>query len=286
MGSVPDTFYILDGHSQIHRYFHARFQPLSSPITGEPTKATWLFSRDLVKLIREKNPAYIACALDSRRDLCFRRKIYPEYKCGRGETSEEVIIQVNRIHEIVRKMGIPCIRKDAFEADDIIATLARACVSDDVHVVIIGRDKDLFQLLDDPRITMFDPMEQLKIDAEEVERKRGYKPAEAIDVQTLNGDPTDGIPGVPGWGPKTIIKYLRTYKSIQGIIENRGVLSPRLRESLMTALTGGVVETNRQLVTLRTDVPVDVTSAELLFTGINWDEVRPIFHTLGFKRWE
>lgn len=317
---MPEQFYIIDGHSMIYRAYYAPFQRLSGGVCPdckgsgekwvddaadpagaiaevlngpptcpccdgdgrEPTKATYLFTKQLLTLLRERKPSYIAMVSDGPRSKLKRRRIYPQYKQGRGGVGRDVIVQVERIKQIVKAMGIPVFEEEGYEADDVIATLARKCVSDDVHVVVISRDQDLYQLLDDPRITMFDPMSNELMTGDKVKEKKGYGPEYMIMEKALGGCPSDNVKGVPGCGEKAVQQIIAQSdprgepQFIDRVIKKCGGLEAALRQYRF----------NLDLVTLDTNVPVKASPSTLAFDGINWDKVRPIFRYLGFKRWE
>jgi DNA polymerase-1 len=280
--SKPQHFYIVDGHSQIHRFFHTPFRPLNAP-DGEPTKATFLFTKYLLKLLREKKPAYIAVAMDSPRELLLRRKIDPEYKAGRG-TNSDIGVQIRRISQIIKALGIPLLRRDGYEADDVIATLAGACVSDDVHAIVVSRDKDLMQLLDDPRVKMYDPMGELWIDPDYVMRRFGVLPKQIAEFLAIVGDASDNIKGCKGVGEKTAAKWLGQYGDAKGVLRNCRVLG-KLGPMYATWAAMGFLEKNTRLTTLCRDVPLAVDEEQLAFKGLNLSLVKPIFRRLAFHMW-
>src|SRR5258708_1561931 len=139
---MPKTFYIIDGHAQIYRAFFAPFRDLTSS-TGEPTKATYVFTQMLLGLIEQRKPDYLCMVIDSGDETVFRRDIYPEYKANRAERPADLAPQEERIFRIVRDAGIPIFVKPGFEADDIIATMAKRLCDADFEIFMVSKDKDL-----------------------------------------------------------------------------------------------------------------------------------------------
>ena len=274
------TLYIIDGHSQIHRAYHAPFRDLTSP-TGEPTRATYVFCTMLLKFIADRKPDYLAMAIDGPREKLERRKVYPEYKATRTEAPEDFHPQVTRIMQIVEAMGIPILASEGHEADDILATAAGAFACDDLRVILVSRDKDLDQLVSD-NVLLYDPMKDETLGPAQIEAAKGYTPAQAIDVQALMGDTSDNIPGIPGVGAKTAVKLIARYGSAQAVLDHADEQTPKLRERLLAGREA--VDLSRQLVTLRCDVPIELDLAAMEYSGIDGAAVRPIFAELGFNR--
>lgn len=277
---MPRSIYLIDGHAQIYRAYFAPFGNLSSP-TGEPTRATHVFSQMLLNLVRDRKPDYLVTVLDTSDETVFRREIYPEYKAHRDPSPEDMGIQIDRILSIIQAVGIPVLRVPGFEADDIIATIARRIASPDTHVYIVSRDKDLDQLLNE-NVTLYDPAKDEEITPARLFELKGWRPHQAVEAQTLIGDSTDNVPGVPGIGPKTAAKLLEKYGNVAGVFAHADELTPKQRENVLAFMPNA--ERTRQLVTLRTDVPValDLASADL--ATFRWSAALPIFRELGFRR--
>ena len=180
---MPETLYAIDGHSQIFRAYYAPFRDLTSP-TGEPTRATYVFTNMLLKFIAEMKPTHLVMAVDGPAKDLKRRALYSEYKITRKPVPEDFFPQEKRIFEIVEAMGVPILRAEGYEADDILATLAERYASKDMHIVLISRDKDLDQLIG-PNVVIYDPMKNETIDAAGIEAKKGYPPEKAIEVRRL-----------------------------------------------------------------------------------------------------
>ncbi|HUT01097.1 MAG TPA: DNA polymerase I [Phycisphaerae bacterium] len=277
---MAETLYILDGHSQIYRAYYAPFRDLTSP-TGEPTRATYVFCQMLLKLIQDKKPTYLAMAVDGPAEKLRRRQEYAEYKVTRKPAPEDFHPQAERIIEIVRALGVPILQAEGYEADDILATAAERLGGEGLDVVLVSRDKDLDQLVGE-HCVLYDPMKDQTLDAAAIEAEKGYPPAKAVEVQTLTGDPTDNIPGIPGVGPKTAARLIRQYGTAEGVVEHAGELTPRLKENVLAG--AGTLAVSRRLVTLDRDVPIELDLAAMSWTGIDGEKVRPILAELGFNR--
>ena len=277
---MAKTLYILDGHSQIYRAYYAPFRDLTSP-TGEPTRATFVFCNMLMRFLADKRPEYLAMAVDGPAQELLRRKEYADYKITRKPTPEDFHPQAKRIMQIVEAMGIPVLRVLGHEADDILATVAERFAGDDLDVVLISRDKDLDQVVG-PHVVLYDPMKDKTTDAATIEAEKGYPPSKAIEIQTLCGDTTDNIPGIPGVGPKTAAKLIAKYGTADEVVRHADELTPKMKENVLA--NAETIPLTRSLVTLRRDVPLDLELATMAFTGIAADAVGPIFAELGFNR--
>src|SRR3954464_13511283 len=247
---MPDkSFYIIDGHAQIYRAYFAPFRDLSSP-TGEPTKATYVFVQMLLNLIQQRTPDYLCMVIDSGDETVFRREFYPEYKANRKDKPADLAPQEARILQIVRDAGIPIFVKPGFEADDLIATMARRLCESDFEIFMVSKDKDLRQILS-PCTHMYDVQADEVIDEAKLEEKCGFTPAEAIEVQTLMGDSTDNVPGIPGVGEKTAVKLVKKYGSADEILKHLEELTRKMRENFEKHARR--MPTTRKLVTLKAD---------------------------------
>src|SRR5882724_7785712 len=199
---MPKSFYIIDGHAQIYRAYFAPFRDLTSP-TGEPTRATFMFTQMLLNLIEKRKPDYLAMVIDDASETAvFRTELLPSYKANRSKRPDDFNPQEERILNIVRDAGVPIFVKPGFEADDVIATMATLLCDQDYEIFLVSKDKDLRQILNNCT-KMYDPHSDETIDPTAMEAKLGYRPSEAIEVQTLMGDSIDNIPGIPGVGEKT-----------------------------------------------------------------------------------
>lgn len=277
---MAKRFFIIDGHSQIYRAFFAPFRDLTSP-SGEPTKATFVFSQMLLNLIDKHKPDYLAMALDSPVSTLERRAAYTDYKANRPPLPDGFLPQEARIIQIVRALGIPIWRQEGIEADDMLAAAAERWAGDDLDVVLVSRDKDLDQLLG-PHVSMYDPMKDEFIDAARLIETKGYPPDKAVEVQTLTGDATDNIPGVSGIGPKTAAKLIAQYGSADEVIAHADELTPKQRENVLAF--AAQLPLTRKLVTLRRDVPLSSDLEACRLERIDAEALLGIFEELGFSR--
>ncbi|MCC6422852.1 MAG: DNA polymerase I [Phycisphaerales bacterium] len=272
------SFYIIDGHAHIYRSYFAPFRDLTSP-AGEPTKATYVFTQMLLNLVRQRKPDYLAMVIDSGDETVFRKDIYPQYKANRKERPADFEPQEQRILRIVKDAGVPIFVVPGFEADDLIATMAKRLQGGDWDVYIVSKDKDLRQILNDGTF-MYDVQGDEVIDAAMIEQKHGYTPAEAVEVQTLMGDTTDNVPGIPGIGEKTAAKLINKYGRADAVLDHLNELTPKMRESFEKHRDNLALA--RPLVTLKNDVKFDFDPESCIFRGLNAAGLRPHFQELGF----
>ena len=277
---MPKTLYIIDGHSQIYRAYYARLGNLTSP-AGEPTRATFVFCQMLLNLIRDRRPDYLAMVLDADESKLIRRQWYPEYKAHREPPPEDLPPQERRIVSVLQAARVPLLRQEGYEADDIIATLARRLASSELQVMVVSRDKDLEQLITD-HILLYDPMKDEVIDERRLVETKGWRPSQAIEAQTLIGDKVDNVPGVFGLGEKTAAKLLAQYGSAQAVVEHAGELTPKLCESVRAFAPH--MELIRRLVTLCDDMTIEFDLKQAACERFTWWAARPIFEELGFRR--
>lgn len=274
------TLYLIDGHAQVYRAYYAPFGNLSAP-SGEPTRATHVFFQMLLNLVRDRRPDYLAMITDVSDETVFRKDIHPEYKAHRDPPPEDLPVQFDRVLAILAAAGIPILRKERFEADDIMATLVRRLAGPDLHVFLVSKDKDLEQLLG-PHVSLFDPGRQEVITPDRLAETKGWRPEQAIEAQILTGDSVDNVPGVPGIGPKTAAKLIARYGSAAAVIEHAAELTPKQRENVLAFAP--LVETARQLLTLRDDVPIEFDLEAARCGRFAWSATRPLFEELGFRR--
>lgn len=276
---MSKRFFLIDGLSQIFRCYYAPFRSLSSP-AGEPTRATYVFTEMLLKLIREQKPDYLAMAMDSP-EPGFREEIDVNYKAHREPPPEDLAPQIKRILEIVQSQDIPILAVPGFEADDILATIAYRLADEDVDLFLVSKDKDLDQILSE-RVKLFDPAKSEIIGPDELEKLKGYRPEKAVEVQTLCGDTIDNIPGVKGVGPKKAAALIAKYGTAANVIAHADELTPAMKTNVK-AFADKVADT-RRLVTLRHDVPLEFDLEQCRWTGLKGRRLQPVFAELGFRR--
>jgi DNA polymerase-1 len=275
---MPKTFYIIDGHAQIFRAYFAPFRDLTSP-TGEPTRATFVFTQMLMNLVAKRKPDYLCMVIDCGDDTVFRKEFFPEYKANRTPPPDDFHPQEERILQIVRDAGVPIFAKGGFEADDIIATFVKRLEGQDYEIFIVSKDKDIRQILSSST-KMYDVQTEDVIDVKKLEEKCGYGPDEAIEIQTLIGDSTDNIPGIPGVGEKTAVKLIKKYGSADAVLDHLDELTPKMRENFDKYRDR--LPMARRLVTLKDDVEIEFDPEACKFTGLNTASLRHYAITLGF----
>ena len=255
---MDNTVYILDSYGLIYR---AYFALINHPLTntkGENISALVIFFRNLKALLTKYKPDYLAAAFDSRTPT-FRHEMYKEYKATRQKTPEDLHAQVPWIENILDALGVPVLRVDGFEADDVIATVATACRKEGRGCRILSGDKDLLQLVTDTCKEMQPDKANggWETDGiEEVQAKWGLPPEKIHDYLALLGDSADNIPGVKGVGEKTALKLLTQYGSLDGIYEHadeiKGAMGTKIRNGKESAYF------SYELIALRDDVPVSI----------------------------
>ncbi|UCF98263.1 MAG: DNA polymerase I [Spirochaetaceae bacterium] len=277
--------FLVDGYSLIYRaYFAFIRRPLTNS-RGQNTSAIFGFFSSLFQLLRLKSPSFLAVVLDSRTPT-FRHKKYPEYKANREKAPQDLHDQVPVIEEILSALGISCLRQDGFEADDLIATLAERCRQEGRECYILSGDKDLLQLVGGGVYVIQPPKgadDFQVLDREGVFSTRSVYPEQIVDYLALTGDQSDNVPGVAGVGDKTAVKLLteyadldKLYKALVGV-QPAGV-KKKLEEGKVSALL------SRELVMLRSDVPLDVTIQDLSISGLNREAAVPLFAAQDMSR--
>jgi DNA polymerase-1 len=286
----PDspTLYLIDGHAQMFRAYHAIRGGMTSPVTGEPTNATFAFAGLLLKLFKDYRPTHVAMAIDSDDRATFRHELYPEYKANRSAPPEDFAPQIPRMLEVARRMGIPILEVPGDEADDIMATLATRLTAEEgghpqLRVRLVAKDKDLEQVLSE-RVTLFDAHTDTELDLAGLKEKRGITPQQVIDYQTLLGDSTDNVPGVKGIGPKTASKLLRQYETLDNLVAHLQELKGKQKENLTAARDEGQLQLTRRLVTLKQDTEIEFDLADAAAGPIDAAELDELFQQLGFNR--
>ncbi len=256
-----DHLFLVDGSAYIFRAYHA-LPPLTRKSDGLPVGAVSGFCNMLWKLVQEARdtsvgvvPTHFAVIFDYSSKT-FRNEIYPEYKANREAPPEDLRPQFALIRQATKAFNLPCIETEGFEADDIIASYAKEAAAVGGDVTIISSDKDLMQLIT-PNVIMYDTMKDKRVGVEEVHEKFGVGPEKMIDLQSLAGDSTDNVPGVPGIGPKTAAQLLEEYGNLETLLERAGEIKQnKRRENLIEFADQARI--SKELVTLKDDVPLDI----------------------------
>ncbi|AFQ51265.1 DNA polymerase I [Burkholderia cepacia] len=277
------TLLLVDGSSYLYRAYHA-MPDLRGP-GGEPTGALYGIINMLRRMRKEVSAEYSACVFDAKGKT-FRDDLYADYKANRPSMPPDLALQVEPIHGAVRALGWPLLMVEGVEADDVIGTLAREAERHGMNVIVSTGDKDLAQLVSD-HVTLVNTMTNETLDRDGVIAKFGVPPERIIDYLALIGDTVDNVPGVEKCGPKTAVKWLSQYDSLDGVIEHAGEIKGVVGDNLRRALD--FLPLGRTLVTVETacDLAPHLESIEasLKTDGEARDLMRDIFARYGFKTW-
>ena len=313
----PPLLYLIDGHAQMFRAYHAIAAPgsgfrnsprndprnsprsgrsgstsggggrssMTSPVTGEPTNAVFAFTGMLLKLFDRHRPTHVAMAIDSDDRATFRHEIFPDYKANRSAPPDDFKPQIPRMLEVARLFGIPILEVPGDEADDIMATLADRLTDEhpDLKIRLVSKDKDLEQVLGD-RVSLFDIHTDAELDVPGLLKKKGITPEQVVDYQTLTGDSTDNIPGVKGVGPKTAAKLINEFGSVDSLVDNIDKLKGKQKENVQAAVDAGDLDLTRRLVTLKRDSEIRLDIEDAAAGPIDAAALDELFVQLGFNR--
>ncbi|NOZ10502.1 MAG: DNA polymerase I [Gammaproteobacteria bacterium] len=270
---------LVDGSSYLYRAFHAMPNLINSH--GEPTGAIYGVTNMLRKLVNDYEPDEMVVIFDAKGKT-FRHDMYAQYKANRPPMPDDLRCQIQPIHDIVTAMGLPMLIIEGVEADDVIGTLASDSIPKKANVLISTGDKDLAQLVTQ-HVHLINTMTDTLSDPDGVIEKFGV-PAEAIvDYLALIGDKADNIPGVPKVGPKTAVKWLNEYGSLDGIIKNADKIGGKVGENLRDHLDQ--LSLSRELATIKRDVKLDKSELDFKRRPPDWDRLRELFAHLEFKSW-
>jgi DNA polymerase-1 len=267
---------LIDGSSYLYRAFHA-LPPLSNA-HGEPTGALFGVVNMLRATLNAK-PDYLAFVCDAPGPT-FRDKMYDQYKANRPPMPDDLRMQVQPMLAIVGALGFPILCVPGVEADDVIGTLAVQAQALGIDVLVSTGDKDMAQLVG-PHVTLVNTMSNTVMDSAGVVEKFGVRPERIIDFLALTGDTVDNVPGVPKCGPKTAAKWLAEYDSLDGVIANAGKVGGKIGESLREALPR--LPLSRELVTIKTDVPLEFGPADLAQRAADTTQLRELYTRYEFK---
>ena len=257
--------FLIDGHALIFKMYYAFLGRPMVNSRGEDTSILFGFTKYLLELIEREKPSHIAVAFDPPGGT-FRNQLYPEYKANRSETPQLVIDALDPLTEIVKSMGIPVLMVKGFEADDVIGSMAKRSASEGFDVFMVTPDKDYGQLIE-PRIFQYKPGKggsdkELYGVSEICEKYKISNPLQIIDILTLCGDSSDNVPGVQGVGPVGAAKFLAKYGSVENIYAHLSELTPKQQEMFKAAMD--YLPLSKKLVTIKTDIPLTVTPAQML----------------------
>jgi len=270
---------LIDGSSYLFRAYHALPQLVSSK--GQPTGAVKGVISMVKKLMSDYPDSQIAVVFDAKGKT-FRNEIFPDYKAHRPPMPDELRSQIAPIHEIIGLMGLPLLIVEGVEADDVIGTLAKQATEKQMDVLISTGDKDMAQLVS-PHVTLINTMSNTFMDEAGVLEKFGVRSDQIIDYLALVGDTADNIPGVPKCGPKTAVKWLSQYESLQGVIDQAGDIGGKVGEYLRESIE--FLPMSYELATIKTDVELTQSVDELRISDVASERLVEIFTDLEFKSW-
>ncbi|HHT65333.1 MAG TPA: DNA polymerase I [Clostridiales bacterium] len=253
---MKKTVMLIDGNSLLHRAFYAI--PILSNKKGIYTNAVYGFLNMLFKVIQDYKPYSLAVAFD-RKAPTFRHLAYEDYKGTRQKAPEELVPQFDLIREVLLQMGIPIFELDGYEADDILGTASQSCGNQEHHVLLVTGDKDALQLVSENTevlLTRKGISDIHRYDEGELTKEFGLTPEQLIDMKGLMGDTSDNIPGVPGIGPKTAIKLLKEYGTLENVLANtENMNGNKIRENLTIYRQHALL--SKDLATIHRDIPID-----------------------------
>ncbi|HRX80707.1 MAG TPA: DNA polymerase I, partial [Pirellulaceae bacterium] len=274
------TVYVIDSHSLIYQVFHA-MPPLSSP-SGQPVGAVHGFIRDVVDIIENKRPNYLFCAFDYPKEVTFRHDLYDKYKANRESMPEDLRPQIPSIHRMLAAMGVPVLQLQGYEADDILATIARITDERGGTCYVVTSDKDCRQLITD-RVKMYNIRKQQEFDAAALMEDWGVRPDQVVDYQALVGDSVDNVPGVPLIGPKAARELLETHGTLDQVLATADPNSKKKRELNLVNFRDQAL-LSRDLVRLVNDVPIEIDWKAGRVGGVDTEVAKELCREFGFRQ--
>ncbi|UCE88576.1 MAG: DNA polymerase I, partial [Pseudomonadota bacterium] len=276
---MSKTLVLVDGSSYLFRAFHA--MPALTNSKGDATGAVYGVTNMLRRLLADYDPEHVAVVFDAKGKT-FRNDMYKDYKANRPPMPAELAGQIEAVHEVVRAMGLPLLCVPGVEADDVIGTLARQASAQGIDTVISTGDKDLAQLVD-AHVTLVNTMNDTRMDRDGVIKKFDIPPEQVTDYLALIGDTVDNVPGVPKVGPKTALKWLEQYGSLDAVIEHADEIKGKVGENLRATLDQ--LPLSRELVTIKCDVELEHTPEQLARGTPNHAALRELYAQLEFRTW-
>lgn len=276
---VRRIVYLVDAYSLIFQVFHA-LPEMTSP-SGQPVAAVHGFTRDLVDLLEKKKPDYLFCAFDVA-GITFRDELYPEYKAGRQEMPADLQLQVPPIRRMLEALGIPVLELPGYEADDVLATVARRAERAGFDCYLVTGDKDCRQLITE-QVKMYNIRKDQVFDAAALQADWGIRPDQVVDFQALVGDSVDNVPGIPLIGPKIASELLGKYETLEGVLDHASEVSgDKRRANLLAGREMALM--CRRLVRLVDDVPLEFDWEAGRIDRVNIETVEQLCREFGFRR--
>ncbi|OGT36824.1 MAG: DNA polymerase I [Gammaproteobacteria bacterium RIFCSPHIGHO2_12_FULL_37_14] len=279
MTNINKPLILVDGSSYLYRAFHALPALMNSK--GVPTGAIYGMTNMLKRLLNDYQPEYMAVIFDAKGKT-FRDDLYEDYKATRKAMPNELIQQIQPIHDIIHAMGLPLLMIEGVEADDVIGTLATAAQKQGIHILISTGDKDLAQLVTD-KVALINTMNNTLLNPETVKEKFGVPAERIVDYLTLVGDTSDNIPGVPSVGPKTAAKWLQEYDSLDNIIVHAEKISGKVGENLRATIAK--IPFIKSLVTIKCDVDLPFNYDQLKIKSADKKLLIELYKEMEFKTW-
>ena len=269
---------VVDAYGLIYQVFHAPGMEMTNA-QGEPTGAAFGFVRDVLGLMRKLSPDYLLCAYDMRAKT-FRSELYPEYKANRSATPDDLLLQFDFTREFLKAVGVPALGVVGFEADDVLATVARTVSELGGETILATSDKDARQLLDD-QTSIYLLRKEKFYRAPELADDWGIRPDQVVDFQALVGDSSDNVPGVPLIGPKVASDLLQKFETLEGVFDAAVGMKGKRYENIRNGRDLALL--SRELVKLRTDVPLEIDWEAARLGGVDPERLRRLFQYWGFR---
>ena len=278
---MKPRLYLVDAHAYLHRAYHA-LPPLNNS-KGEPVGALYGFARTLLQIIRREKPAALAVCFD-HPEPTFRHKAFADYKATRKEIDQDLISQLGRASELVCAMGLTCVELPGYEADDVMATLARRAVKEGYEAVLVTADKDALQMVGDGIRVLRDVTNSVWMDPAAVTAKYGVGPELVVDYLSIIGDTSDNVPGIKGVGPVGAVKLLKAFGGLKQAVaaakKGDASIPPKTAKALVDA--AGEVDLYRKLITLEDDAPIKVKVDDCKLAPPDEAKLRPELEKLEF----
>ena len=276
---MAKKLFLIDAHSHCYKAFYA-IPRLSSP-DGRPTNAVYGFTAVLLKIAREEKPDYVAAVFDAPGPT-FRHEEFAEYKAQRRPMPDELRPQIPLIKDILAGANVAVLSVPGIEADDVIGTLAKQASGQGIDVFIATADKDALQLLDE-HVRVYDTKDGTAYGVDDLKKDKGIRPDQVIDMMALSGDTSDNVPGIRGIGPKTALKLIQEYETLENVLDHADDVSgTALRQRLSEGKDAARM--SRKLVTIDTNVPLDIGLEDCQVRGPDKDRLGQIFAELGFRK--
>lgn len=278
---MAKTLYIVDGHAHIYASYYAPIRQESfTSLSGEPTKATYIFTTAILKLIDQAKPDMLVVAMDSK-EPSFRVDMYKDYKAHRPPMPDDMPAQIDRIEQILQAMNITVLRCPGYEADDLIGTLSSKASKKGIDVYICSKDKDMLQLLD-KHVFTYDMKAGEVFDMTKMKTEMKVTPQQFVDVLALQGDTSDNIPGVPDVGPKTALEWIQKYGSLENLYKHADEITGKRGDNLRASRDKA--ELNKKLVIIDRKAPVETDCQKFALRDCDKEALAQLFAELGFAR--